>query len=176
MSTKTSEKTLQDLFIHALKDIYYAEKAITKALPKMIAKAKHEELKDALSAHLEETKGHLQRLEHVFGELDLKPAAVKCEAIEGILKEGEEVLEEFGASPAGDAGIIFSCQAVEHYEINRYGTMVAWASELKLSAVAKILKQTLEEEYNADDKLSTLAESGENKEGIVRRAASRKAA
>lgn len=175
MTAKT-EKTLQDLFVHALKDIYYAEKAITKALPKVIEKAKHEELKSALGAHLEETKGHVQRLERVFSELDLKPAAVKCEAIEGILKEGEEVLEQFGESPAGDAGIIFGCQAVEHYEINRYGTLIAWASELKLNSVASILKQTLEEEYNADDKLSTLAESGENKEGIVRRAASKKAA
>ena len=175
MTSKT-EKTLQDLFVHALKDIYYAEKAITKALPKIIEKAKHEELKSALGAHLEETRGHVQRLERVFSELDLKPAAVKCEAIEGILKEGEEVLEQFGEGPAGDAGIIFGCQAVEHYEINRYGTLIAWASELKLSSVANILKQTLEEEYNADDKLSTLAESGENKEGIVRRAASSKAA
>ncbi|HXT05792.1 MAG TPA: ferritin-like domain-containing protein [Roseiarcus sp.] len=176
MSTKTSEKTLQDLFVHALKDIYYAEKAITKALPKMIDKAKHDQLKDALGAHLEETKDHVARLDKVFAELDLKPAAVKCEAIEGILKEGEEVLEQFGDSPAGDAGIIFACQAVEHYEINRYGTMVAWASELKLRPVAQLLKQTLEEEYNADDKLTKLAESSENKEGIVRRAASKKAA
>ena len=175
MASKT-EKSLQDLFVHSLKDIYYAEKAITKALPKIIEKAKHEELKSALGAHLEETRGHVQRLERVFAELDLKPAAVKCEAIEGILKEGDEVLEEFGDSPAGDAGIIFGCQAVEHYEINRYGTLIAWATELKLNSVAKILKQTLEEEYNADDKLSTLAESGENKEGIVRRAASSKAA
>jgi ferritin-like metal-binding protein YciE len=176
MTTKANEKTLQDLFNHALKDIYYAEKAITKALPKIIEKAKHDELKNALNAHLDETKGHVERLEQVFSQLDMKPAAVKCEAIEGILKEGEEVLEQFGQSPAGDAGIIFGCQAVEHYEINRYGTLLAWASELKLSPVAKLLKQTLDEEYNADDKLSKLAESGENKEGIVRQAASRKAA
>jgi len=176
MTTKTSEKSLQDLFVHALKDIYYAEKAIAKALPKIIEKAKHSELKDALAAHLDETKGHVERLERVFSDLELKPAAVKCEAIEGILKEGEEVLELFGDSPAGDAGVIFGCQAVEHYEINRYGTLLAWASELKLGQVAKILKSTLDEEYNADDKLTRLAESGENKEGIVRRAASRKAA
>lgn len=176
MTTKTSEKTLQDLFVHALKDIYYAEKAIAKALPKIIEKAKHGELKNALSAHLEETRGHVERLERVFSEFNLKPAAVKCEAIEGILKEGDEVLEQFGEGPAGDAGIIFGCQAVEHYEINRYGTLLAWAKELKLGPVAKLLKETLDEEYNADDKLSNLAESGENKEGIVRRAASRKAA
>jgi ferritin-like metal-binding protein YciE len=176
MTTKTSEKSLQDLFVHALKDIYYAEKAITKALPKVISKAKHDELKSALSSHLEETQGHVERLERIFSELDLKPAAVKCEAIDGILKEGEEILEQFGGSPAGDAGIIFACQAVEHYEINRYGTLVAWAHALKLTPISKLLKSTLDEEYNADDMLSKLAESSENKEGIVRRAASNKAA
>ena len=175
MTSKT-EKTLQDLFVHALKDIYFAEKAIVKALPRIAKKARHDELKTALLAHLDETKGHVERLEQVFAEMQLRPAAVRCEAIEGILKEGEEVLEEFGDSPAGDAGIIFSCQAVEHYEINRYGTLLAWASELKLTTVTTILRKTLEEEYNADDKLSTLAESGENREGIVRRAASPKAA
>ncbi len=171
MSTKSSEKSLKDLFVHALKDIYYAENAIIKALPKVISKAKHDQLKEALTNHLEETKGHVQRLEDVFGELNMKPVSVKCEAIEGILKEGDEVLSEFGASPAGDAGIIFACQAVEHYEINRYGTMHEWAKELKLGSVAKILQKTLDEEYKADEKLTKLAESGENREGIVHAAA-----
>jgi ferritin-like metal-binding protein YciE len=169
--TAKAEKSLKDLFVHALKDIYYAEKAILKALPKVIEKAKHAELKQALSGHMEETKGHVQRLEDAFGELDLKPAAVRCEAIEGILKEGDEIIGDFGASAAGDAGIIFACQAVEHYEINRYGTMLAWASELKLTAVAKLLKATLAEEYKADDKLTHLAESGENRAGIIHTAA-----
>jgi len=171
MATKSHEKSLKDLFVHALKDIYYAENAIVKALPKVIEKAKHEHLKNALTAHLEETRGHVGRLEDVFGELSLKPTSVRCEAIEGILKEGEEILSDFGASPAGDAGIIFACQAVEHYEINRYGTLVAWAKELKLAAVGKMLKATLDEEYMADDKLTKLAESSENREGIVRSAA-----
>ena len=171
MATKTSEKSLKDLFIHALKDIYYAEKAILKALPKVIEKAKHAELKQALTSHMEETEGHVQRLEQAFAELDLKPAAVRCEAIEGILKEGDEVIGDFGASVAGDAGIIFACQAVEHYEINRYGTMQAWATELKMTSVAKLLKKTLDEEYKADDKLTQLAESGENREGIIETAA-----
>lgn len=170
MTTKAKEKTLHDLFVHALKDIFYAERAITKALPKLSAKAQHEELKTALNEHLEETKGHVERLEQVFASLEMKPAAVKCEAIEGILKEGEEVLEEFGDSPAGDAGIIFAAQAVEHYEINRYGTLIAWAKELKLAPAAKLLKATLDEEYNADDKLTKLAEDSENQEGAVRRA------
>jgi ferritin-like metal-binding protein YciE len=171
MATKSSEKSLKDLFIHALKDIYYAESAILKALPKIIEKATHAELKKALTSHMEETKGHVERLADVFGELDMKPAAVRCEAIEGILKEGDEVLSEFGGGPAGDAGIIFACQAVEHYEINRYGTMHAWAKELKLSSVAKILQKTLDEEHKADEKLTTLAESGENRDGIIHKAA-----
>ena len=171
MTAKSHEKSLKDLFIHALKDIYYAENAILKALPKVIQKAKHADLKKALTAHLEETKGHVERLEQVFGELELKPVSVRCEAIEGILKEGEEVIGDFAQSPAGDAGIIFACQAVEHYEINRYGTLLAWAKELKLAPIGKILKATLDEEYMADDKLTKLAESGENREGIVRAAA-----
>jgi ferritin-like metal-binding protein YciE len=169
--SKSSEKSLKDLFVHALKDIYYAENAILKALPKIIEKAKHAELKKALSHHLEETQGHVERLGQVFEALEMKPAAVRCEAIEGILKEGDELLADFGASPAGDAGIIFACQAVEHYEINRYGTMHEWAKELKLTSIAKLLQKTLDEEYKADKKLTTLAESGENREGIIASAA-----
>ena len=176
MAAKAHDKTLHDLFVHALKDIYYAEKAIIKALPKMTAKAHHDELKQALEMHLEETRGHAERLEKVFEALDMKPASVKCEAFEGILSEGEEILSEFAGSPAGDAGIIFAAQAVEHYEINRYGSMLAWAEALKLKPVAKLLKQTLDEEYNADDKLTQLAETRENREGIVGKAASSKAA
>ncbi len=163
--------SLHGLLVHAVKDIYYAEKAILKSLPKMIEKAKHAELKAALTSHMKETEGHVTRLEDVFAALEMKPVAVKCEAIEGILKEGDEVLSEFGAGPAGDAGIIFCAQAVEHYEINRYGSMHEWATELKLVAVAKLLKKTLEEEHKADAKLTGLAVSGENREGIVKSAA-----
>ena len=137
----------------------------------MIEKAKHPELKTALTSHMKETEGHVTRLEEVFAALEMKPAAVKCEAIEGILKEGDEILSEFGAGPAGDAGIIFAAQAVEHYEINRYGSMHEWATELKLPAVAKLLKKTLAEEHKADTKLTALAVSGENREGIVKSAA-----
>jgi ferritin-like metal-binding protein YciE len=171
MATTSADISLKGLFVHALKDIYYAENAILKALPKVIEHVKHAELKKGLTAHLHETEGHVKRLTEVFGELEMKPASVRCEAIEGILKEGDEVIGEFGAGPAGDAGIIFACQAVEHYEINRYGTMIAWAKELKMTSVAKLLKATLDEEYGADEKLTKLAESGENKEGIVKTAA-----
>ncbi|MDE3176069.1 MAG: ferritin-like domain-containing protein [Pseudomonadota bacterium] len=163
MTAKSSDKTLKDLFVHALKDIYYAEKAILKALPKAIEHAKHAELKQALTAHMGETRGHVDRLEDVFGEFAMKPLAVKCEAIEGILKEGDEVIGGFDASPAGDAAIIFACQAIEHYEINRYGTLLEWAKELKMNSVAQTLKATLEEERAADRKLTALAESGENR-------------
>ena len=166
-----TDQSLKGLLVHAVKDIYYAEKAILKALPKMIEKARHEALKAALSAHLKETEGHVTRLEDVFAAMELKPVAVKCEAIEGILKEADEVVSEFGAGPAGDAGIIFCAQAVEHYEINRYGSMHEWASELKLGTVAKLLKKTLDEEHKADAKLTALAVSGENREGIVKSAA-----
>ena len=171
MPAKSHSKSLKDLFVHALKDIYYAENAILKALPKVIEHAKHAELKQALSGHLEETKGHIERLESVFGELDLKPAAVRCEAIEGILKESDEVIGDFAGGPAGDAAIVFACQAVEHYEINRYGTMHEWATELGMTAAAKLLKKTLDEEHKADQKLTKLAETGENREGIVHKAA-----
>jgi len=165
------DTSLKGLLVHAVKDIYYAEKQILKTLPKLVEKAKHAELKTALESHRKETEQHVQRLEDVFAELDIKPAAVKCEAIEGILKEGDEVLSEFGSGAAGDAGIIFAAQAVEHYEINRYGTMHEWATELKLNSVAKLLKKTLDEEHKADSKLTSLAVSGENREGIVRQAA-----
>jgi ferritin-like metal-binding protein YciE len=171
MAAKSHEQPLKELFVHALKDIYYAENAILKALPKVIEHTKHAELKKALTAHMEETKGHVSRLEEAFGELDMKPASVRCEAIDGILKEGDEVIGDFASGAAGDAAIVFACQAVEHYEINRYGTMHAWAEELKLKSVASLLKKTLEEEHKADEKLTKLAESKENKAGIVATAA-----
>jgi ferritin-like metal-binding protein YciE len=170
MAAKSNDKTLKELFVHALKDIYYAENAIVKALPKVASNAKHAELKQALTMHLEETREHVSRLEQVFSDLSVKPASKKCEAIEGILKEGDQLIADFGGSPAGDAAIIFAAQAVEHYEINRYGTLLQWAKELKLTPAIKLLKATLDEEYGADDKLTKLAESGENREGIVHKA------
>ena len=146
-----------DLFEHGLKDIYYAEKKIYKALPKIIKAAADSELKDGLTAHREETAGHISRLEEVFGILGKKPQAVKCEAIDGILEEGDGLLADFGKTKAGDAAIVFSCQAVEHYEITRYGSMQTYAAELGHKDIASLLGQTLAEEKNADKTLSKVA-------------------
>ncbi len=155
---KSSEKRLDDLFEHALKDIYYAEKKILKALPKMIKAANDSELKDGLENHRMETEGHVDKLEQVFGILGKTPKAVKCVAIEGILSEADEVLEDFGGTKVCDAAIIFSGQAVEHYEITRYGNMHAWATSLGMDEVAEIIESILMEEKAADEKLTDLAE------------------
>ncbi len=160
MTTQT--KTLQDLFMHQLKDLYFAEQLILKTLPKLVKAAKDAKLKAALEAHHGETATHVSRLEQVFELLGKKPAAVPCEAIKGILLEGDEVSEEFGDSPVGDAGLVASCQAVEHYEITRYGTLRVWADELNLSEVSRVLSLTLKEEYSADDKLTAIATSKVN--------------
>jgi ferritin-like metal-binding protein YciE len=154
-----SEKTLDDLFEHALKDIYYAEKKILKALPKMIKAAQDPELKEGLESHRMETEGHVDKLEQVFGILGKTPKAVKCEAIDGILGEGDSILKDFGKTKACDAAIIFSSQAVEHYEITRYGSMHAWATSLGMDEAAELLESILMEEKAADEKLTDLAES-----------------
>jgi ferritin-like metal-binding protein YciE len=171
-----TEKSLQDLFVHALKDIYYAESAIVLMLPKLVEKARDGELKQALNLHLEESKVHTERLEKVFDHLQLKPSSVKCEAIDGVLKESDELLADFAGGPGGDASIVFAAQAVEHYEITRYGSLLAWAKALKLNPIADLLKATLDEEYNADGNLTRLAETRENRQGIVGRAAATRAA
>jgi ferritin-like metal-binding protein YciE len=151
-------KDLKDLLIHQLKDTLYAENAILKALPKLAEAAKSEELKGAFGVHVEETKKQVDRLKKVFKLLGEKPEGVKCPAIEAIIEEGDEVMEEFGDGEALDAGLIASAQAVEHYEIVRYGTMLAWAKQLGLSEVEELLKETLVEEENTDEILSELAE------------------
>ncbi|WP_279480649.1 ferritin-like domain-containing protein [Aureimonas sp. SK2] len=155
-------KTLHDLFLHQLKDTYFAENTILKALPAMMEKAVSTELKSALGVHLEETRGQVKRLEEVFSLVDAKPEGVECQAILGIVKEGQEVMEEFAGSDALDAGIIAAAQAVEHYEITRYGTLYAWAGQLGLDDAADLLKETLIEEENTDDILSDLAEDSIN--------------
>ncbi len=155
----TNDKNLDDLFEHALKDIFYAEKKILKALPKMIKAAQDPDLQEGLESHRMETEGHVSKLEEIFALLGKPPKAVKCEAIEGILSESEEVLQEFGKSKACDAAIIFSGQAVEHYEITRYGSMHAWAISLGMDEAADLLESILNEEKAADEKLSELAES-----------------
>lgn len=151
-------KDLKALLIHQLKDTYYAENAILKALPKLAEAAQSEELKGAFGVHVQETKKQVDRLKQVFKLLGEKPEGEKCPAIDGIIEEGEEVMEEFGDGDALDAGLIASAQAVEHYEIVRYGTMLAWAKQLGLSEVEELLKETLVEEENTDEILSELAE------------------
>ena len=156
------QKTLDDLFLHTLKDIYYAEKQILKALPKMAKNAESEELKAAFETHREQTQGQIERLEQIF-ELLGKPArGVPCEAIKGIIDEGTEIMEDFADSPALDAGILSAAQAVEHYEITRYGTLRRWAEELGLKDAAKLLGQTLTEEAKTDEALTALAETAAN--------------
>jgi len=157
------EKTLEDLFHDTLKDIYYAERKILKTLPKMKRAAQSDELKAAFEKHREETEGQIERLQQVF-ELLGKPARGKtCDAIEGIVAEGEEIMDEYKGTAALDAGLISSAQAVEHYEITRYGTLRRWAEELGMKDAAKLLEETLNEESKTDSDLSALADASANK-------------
>ena len=157
-------KTLDDLFHDTLKDIYFAEKKILTALPKMAKAAHNEDLKAAFEKHHGQTEDQVVRLEQVFAEIDAKPQGKTCDAIMGILAEGQEIIKEYKGSPALDAGLISSAQAVEHYEITRYGTLATWADELGLTKAAKLLKQTLAEEEDTDEWLSQLAETVVNQE------------
>jgi ferritin-like metal-binding protein YciE len=151
------EKTLGDLFLDTLKDIYYAEKQIVKTLPKMAKAATSPDLKAGFQAHLEETKGHIERLEQIF-ELIGKPARGKtCDAILGIIEEGKSIMDEFKGTVALDAGLISAAQAVEHYEMARYGTLKTWAAQLGMKDAVKLLDATLKEEEAADRKLSQVA-------------------
>ncbi len=156
------EKTLRDLFHDTLKDIYFAEKKILAALPKMAKAARSDELRAAFDKHEAETEEHVNRLEQVFEEIDHKPQGKTCEAILGIIEEGQDVIKEFKGKPALDAGLIAAAQAVEHYEISRYGTLKVWAAELGLDEAAKLLDATLAEEKKTDETLTELAESGVN--------------
>ncbi|WP_201864018.1 YciE/YciF ferroxidase family protein [Microvirga soli] len=157
-----AEKDLKALFLHQLKDTYFAENAILKALPQMAEAAQAEELKGALAVHLKETEGQVKRLEKVFQLLGEKPAGVECKAIQGIIEEGQEILQEFSGGEALDAGLIAAAQAVEHYEITRYGTLLAWAKQLGLSEAEGLIQETLIEEENTDQILSELAEDAIN--------------
>lgn len=156
-------KDLRELFIDGLKDIYWAEKEITKALPKMIKNASTEKLQTALEDHLAETENQVSRIEEVFEMIDEKAVAKKCDAMAGIIEEGEEIMEETESGKVRDAGIIAAGQKVEHYEIASYGTLIAWAEELGLDEAADVLNETLEEEKSADEKLSDIATSNINK-------------
>ena len=155
-------KTLNDLFYETLKDIYYAERQIVKALPKMARGAQDPKLKAAFETHKEETEGQIERLKQVFEIIGKRAQGKTCDAIEGILSEGEEILEEFKGTPALDAGLLAAAQAVEHYEISRYGTLRAWAQQLGLKDAATLLDETLQEESKTDDLLTDLAESAVN--------------
>lgn len=151
--------TLHDLFEETLKDIYYAEKAILKALPKMAKKASSEELADAYNTHAEETEGQIQRLEEVFEILGTKAKGKHCPAIEGLIEEAQEIMKEAEDDTVRDAGTLAAAQAVEHYEISRYGTLIAWANKLGLEDAAELLQENLDEEKATDEKLTELAES-----------------
>ncbi len=158
-STDTSSAMhLNALFEHALKDMYYAEKKIYKALPKMIKAASDPALKQALTSHREETAGQIEVLEQVFENIGVRAKAEKCDAIDGILEESTGLLEDFGGTQAADAAIIFSCQAVEHYEITRYGSMVAFAKALGKTDAATMITGILDQEYGADKSLTKMAE------------------
>lgn len=159
-------KNLQDLFEDTLKDIYYAEKKITKELPKMAKKASDPELKTAFEDHLRETEQQVERLEQVFELIGKAPRGKKCPAIDGIAEEAAEIMKEAEDEAVCDAGLLAAAQAVEHYEMARYGTLCAWARELDLGKVIKLLEATLDEEKNADSKLSKIAESSVNQEAV----------
>jgi ferritin-like metal-binding protein YciE len=155
---------LEDLFINLLKDMYYTEKQILKALPKMAKKADSDALRQALQYLVKETEGQVERLEQVFALCDLKPSGKTCPAIKGILEEGEGDMKDAESPDVLDAGMIADAQAVEHYEIARYGTMIAWANQLGLNDAARLLQQTLDQEYNADMLLTELAEGALNRQ------------
>ena len=158
-----TEKTLDDLFLDTLKDIYYAEKQIVKTLPKMAKAATAPELKAGFEKHLDESEEHVERLEQVF-ELIGKPARGKtCDAIIGIIDEGKTIMEDFKGTAALDAGLVSAAQAVEHYEISRYGTLKTWAQQLGLTEAVALLDATLKEEIATDKKLTQVAESNVNR-------------
>lgn len=156
------EKTLEDLFHDTLKDIYYAERKILKTLPKMARAAQSDKLKAAFEKHKDETQGHVERLQQVFELMGKRAQGKTCDAIEGIVSEGEEIMEEFKDTAALDAGLISSAQAVEHYEMTRYGTLKRWAETLGMNDAAKLLDQTLQEETKTDSDLTKLAETAAN--------------
>ncbi len=151
--------TLDALFEDTLRDMYYAEKKLTKILPKMARKATSEKLADAFTSHAEETQGHVERIEKIFGMLDKAPRAKKCEALDGLSKESAHVMAEADAESVMDAGLVAAAQAVEHYEIARYGTLIAWAREIGLTDAADLLRASLAEEKAADEILSGIAET-----------------
>ncbi|HTO32133.1 MAG TPA: ferritin-like domain-containing protein [Pararhizobium sp.] len=157
-----AEKALEDLFYDMLKDVYYAERRIVKALPKMAKGAQSPKLKAAFEKHIEETEGQIERLQKVFEIFGKRAVGKTCPAIDGIIEEGEEILDEFKGSSALDAGLVAAAQAVEHYEIARYGTLKTWAGMLGLKDAVKLLDETLQQEGDTDHALTALAETSVN--------------
>jgi ferritin-like metal-binding protein YciE len=161
-------KTMEDMFVHGLQDIYYAEQQITKALPKMIEKATNRDLAAGLKSHLEETNSQIERLQKVFQKLGKEPKAADCPAIDGLIKEADAITGEIDDKAVLDAAIVASAQAVEHYEIARYGTLIAWAEELGHDDVVRFLTTNLNEEKAANTKLNTVAlRKGVNKKAVA---------
>ena len=157
-----AQKTLHEAFVHEIRDIYDGERQITKALPKMIKKTTSDELRTALEEHLEQTQGHLERLEQVFASLDESVRGKHCDGVAGLIEEGKAIMEEDMDDAAMDACLIGAGQRVEHYEMAAYGTLVAWARAMGHEQAAELLQQTLDEEKAADEKLSSIAEGGLN--------------
>jgi ferritin-like metal-binding protein YciE len=164
MVKKEKMDRLEDLYLHSLRDTYNAEQQITKALPKIIKKVSSEELQEALQNHLEETEQQINRLDQIFDRLGQKSSGVKCAGMEGLLKEGDELFKEDASDAVLDAGIIVAAQKVEHYEIAAYGSLCTWAEALGYEEDLELLKQTIEEEKTADEKLTELAEAGVNEQ------------
>lgn len=162
-----ADKDLNELFLDTLKDIYYAEKHILKALPKMAKAANSDELRAAFEKHYDETEGQVERLEQIFEMIGKAARGKKCEAIEGIIDEGKEVMEEYADTPALDAGLLSAAQSVEHYEISRYGTLKAWAEKLNMPQAVKLLDATLVEEKKTDETLTRIAEKAVNYEAAA---------
>src|ERR1700723_1969271 len=167
----TKEKELKDLFLDPLKDIYFAEKQILKALPKMAKAAQSDKLRAAFEKHHNETEGQVERLEQVFELLNAPARGKTCDAIQGILDEAKEIMDEYKGMPALDAGLLAAAQAVEHYEISRYGSLKTWATELGYKDAVKLLDATLNEEKNTDSILSQLAKSEVNQHAETAQAA-----
>ena len=161
------QKTLDDLFLDTLKDIYYAERKILKALPKMARGAQSDKLRAAFEKHKDETEGQVERLQQVFEILGKRAQGKTCPAIDGIIEEGEEIMEEFKDTPALDAGLVSAAQAVEHYEITRYGTLKRWAQMLGMDDAARLLDQTLAEESKTDEDLTAFADSSANQKAML---------
>jgi ferritin-like metal-binding protein YciE len=165
------QKTLEDLFLIGLKDVYNAEKQLVRALRKMSKAAESDQLREAFETHRTETEGQVQRLEQVFQLMGKKASGKPCEAMKGLVAEGDEVMEEFGDSEALDAGLLAAAQSVEHYEISRYGTLRTWAQQLGMQEAVGLLEQTLEEEKKTDKLLTRLAEQNVNRKAKAATAA-----